>query len=150
MVIAEQCEIYWQRTNQTSELHGCKDQHCRPRNPVSKQGRFFVAIVRSLGGRMEKRLPIAVVVCLTQREVQSPSAAELTYTNNVSAHGACVISCRPWKLGEMVDVTALEEEVPLHGKVVHCRKHTDNHYAVGLSFNGDQVTWSRYGRYART
>jgi hypothetical protein len=112
-----------------------------------------VAIVRSLDGRMEKRLPIAIVVRLTQPEDRSPrppGAAELTYTNNVSAHGACVISSRPWRPGEMVDVTALEDEVPLRGKVVHCRRHTDDHYAVGLSFNGDHVSWSKYRKYVCT
>jgi PilZ domain len=87
---------------------------------------------------------------LTQPEDRSPGAAELTYTNNVSAHGACVLSNTPWRLGEMVEVTALEDEVPLRGKVVYCRRHIDNHYAVGLSFNGDQVTWSKYRKYVRT
>jgi PilZ domain-containing protein len=109
-----------------------------------------VAIVRRLDGRMEKRLPIAILVRLTQPEERSPSAVELTYTNNVSAHGACVISHRPWRLDQRVEVTTLEDEVPLRGKVVHCHKHSDNQYAVGLAFNGNQVTWSRYCRYACT
>lgn len=109
-----------------------------------------MAFVRKLDGRMEKRLPIAIVVRLSQLQSESPSTAEIAYTNNVSAHGACVISDRPWRLDEMVRVTALEDEVPLRAKVVHCHKHTDNHYAVGLAFNGDQVTWSTYRRYACT
>lgn len=107
-----------------------------------------MALVRQLEGRMEKRVPIAIVVRLTQPEDGLDSAAELTYTNNVSAHGACVVSSRPWRLGETVEVTALENEVPLRGKVVHCRKHADDQYAVGLALNGDQVNWSRYAKYA--
>ncbi len=112
-----------------------------------------MAFVRKLDGRMEKRLSIAIVVRLTRSgdlSPRSPGAIELTYTDNVSAHGACVISRRPWRLGEIVEVTALEDEVPLRGKVVHCHKHTDDHYLVGLAFNRNQVTWSRYHRYART
>jgi len=49
---------------------------------------------------MEKRLPIAIVVRLTEAQDQPVNGAELAYTDNVSAHGARVISSRPGKLAK--------------------------------------------------
>jgi hypothetical protein len=109
-----------------------------------------MASVRSLEGRMEKRLPIAIVVYLAHAQDQSSNGAELTYTDNISSHGACVISSRTWDLGEVVEVTSLKDQMALRGKVVHCEKRSDDHYAVGLAFNGNQVTWSKYRTYSGT
>jgi hypothetical protein len=50
-----------------------------------------MAISRRQLGRMEKRLPIAIVVKLAPVNGQSTSQSELTYTDNISAHGACII-----------------------------------------------------------
>lgn len=93
---------------------------------------------------MEKRLSIAIVVQLTQVQDQPANGAELTYTENISASGACLISGRSWKLGEVVEVTSFKDQIALRGKVVHCQKRGDDHYAVGIAFQGYQVTWSKY------
>ena len=99
-------------------------------------------------GRMEKRIPIALLVHLNQPQAQSPSATELTYTDNVSAHGACVVSGRPWQPGELAEVTSLKDEITLRGKVIHCQKRNDDRYRVGLTFLGRNVSWSNYSAYA--
>jgi hypothetical protein len=99
---------------------------------------------------MEKRLPIAIVVYLAQARNQSIKEPEVAYTDNLSTHGACVISSRTWELGEVVEVASLKDRTALRGKVVHCEKRSDDRYAVGLSFNGYQVTWSRYRSYSAT
>jgi hypothetical protein len=105
-----------------------------------------MVVATGLNGRMEKRLPIAVVVHLG--DVQDHNAAELTYTENVSAHGACVISKRAWQPGEPAQVTSLEELIALRGKVVYCRKCGNDRYVVGLTFQGCEVTWRTYRNYA--
>ena len=97
---------------------------------------------------MEKRLPIAIVVHLSEVQSQPASAAELTYTDNVSAHGACVVSMRSWKPGETAEVTSLKERIALRGKVVHCEKRHDHRYAVGLAFQAHEVTWTTFRTYA--
>jgi len=107
-----------------------------------------MAVATGLNGRMEKRLPIAVVVHLGDVQDHLVKAAELTYTENVSAHGACVISKRAWQPGEPAQVTSLEELVALRGKVVHCRKCSNDRYVVGLTFQGCEVTWRTYRNYA--
>jgi hypothetical protein len=97
---------------------------------------------------MERRLPIAIVVHLTRVHDQPADQKELAYTDNISTHGACVISRRPWKLDDMMEVTSLKDQTTLRGRVIHCQKRNGERYAVGLAFQGPQVTWSNYRRYA--
>jgi hypothetical protein len=103
-----------------------------------------------LDGRMEKRLPIAIVVRLTQAQDQPVNGAELTCTDNVSAHGARVVSGRPWQPGEAAQVTSLKDEITICGKVVYCQKLPDDRYLIGLNFQDRRVTWSAYRTYSGT
>ena len=100
-------------------------------------------------GRMEKRLPIAIVVRLAHEQDQSADGAELTYTDNVSAHGARVISDHPWKTGDTATVTSLKDEVAIRGKVVYCQKRQEGRYYIGLNFMDRGVVWSVYRTYAK-
>jgi PilZ domain-containing protein len=97
---------------------------------------------------MERRLPISIVVSLNLVQEQPAKGTELTYTENVSAHGARVISKRHWQSGEVAVVTSLKDEVAIRGKVVYCQKLPDNRYCLGLNFNGGGVTWSTYRAYS--
>jgi len=99
---------------------------------------------------MEKRIPIAIVVRLTHAQDQPVNGAELTYTDNVSAHGARVVSNRPWQPGEVVQVTSLKDEITIRGKVVYCQKLPDDRYLMGLNFQERQVSWSNYRNYSGT
>jgi hypothetical protein len=107
-----------------------------------------MADTTGLSGRMQKRLPIAVVVRLAKEQESPANGSELTYTENVSAHGACVISNHAWQPGELAQVISFKEQIALRGKVVHCRKYSDDRYAVGLTFQGREVTWATYRNYA--
>src|SRR5690349_25087510 len=69
--------------------------------------------------KMEKRIPIAIVVHLARVGHQTAESAELTFTDNISAHGACVISARHWKPGEMAEVTSLNDKIMLVGRVTY-------------------------------
>jgi hypothetical protein len=97
---------------------------------------------------MEKRVPIAIVVHLARAEDHSAAGPELTYTDNISAHGACVISSRQWKSGEVAEVTSLNDRITLRGRVAYCAKREAGRYDVGLSFNEQEVTWNPYVKYA--
>ena len=99
---------------------------------------------------MEKRLPIAIVVHLARVQDQPVDGAELTYTDNVSAHGACVLSNRPWQTGELVQITSFKEQTPIRGKVAYCQKRGEKRYGIGLNFNGSRVTWSTFRAYNGT
>ena len=102
-----------------------------------------------LEGGTEKRLAIALIVQLTQaQDGPSPPRLELTFTDNISAHGACVVSSRPWKRGELMDVTSVKDHVTRRGKVIHCQKRPDDRYDIGLRFAEHAVAWSMYRTYA--
>ena len=97
---------------------------------------------------MEKRIPIAIVVRLARSDDQTGEKAELAFTDNISAHGACVISARRWKPGEMVEVTSLNDKIMLVGKVTYCQKRSDDRYGIGLNFRDSEVTWNTHTRHA--
>ena len=99
------------------------------------------------GETMEKRLPIAMVVNLTSTRDRAANGAELTYTNNVSAHGACVVSNRQWLPGEIAEVTSFSDKIAIRGKVVYCRRHSEDQFAIGLNFQNCAVVWTTYLRY---
>lgn len=69
---------------------------------------------------MEKRLAIAMIVNLAR--AQNHNGNGLTYTDNVSAHGACIVSNHPWQPGELAEITSMLDQIAMRGKVVHCRK----------------------------
>ena len=109
-----------------------------------------MAFKSGIVGRMEKRLPIAIVVRLTDAQDQPANGAELTYTDNVSAHGARVVSKRPWRTGELAQVTSLKDEITIRGQVVYRQKLLDDRYCIGLKFQDHDVKWSTYSNYNRT
>ena len=109
-----------------------------------------MAIKSIFSGRMEKRIPIAIVVRLTRVRDKPAREPELTYTDNVSAHGARVVSSRPWQIGEVAQVTSLKEESTLSGKVAYCLMLPGNRYFIGLNFQDRRVTWSAYRTYSGT
>lgn len=107
-----------------------------------------MAFAYKFHGRMEKRLPIAIIVQLASVRDEPINGSELSSTDNISAHGACVVSSRPWKLGETIAVTSLKDQITLRGMVVHCQKRSDQRYAVGLAFRRGGVTWSTHRTYS--
>lgn len=99
---------------------------------------------QNLDGRHEKRLPIAVVVCLMDIQRPDPAGDEKTYTDNVSLHGARVISRRPWQRGDEAKVTPLKYGAPALAKVVYCKQLARDRYLVGLNFLRQPVQWSTF------
>ena len=89
------------------------------------------------------------MVHLARAEDHSAAGPELTYTDNISAHGACVISSRQWKSGEVAEVTSLNDRITLRGRVAYCAKREAGRYDVGLSFNEQEVTWNPYVQICR-
>ncbi len=47
-----------------------------------------------VSGRMERRLPLVVIVRLAHVERAGAHGEERTYTDNISAHGACMLAGR--------------------------------------------------------
>jgi hypothetical protein len=100
----------------------------------------------TLSGRMERRLPIVVVVRLAQAERAGADGEERTYTDNISLRGARVYSNRPWQLGDAVQVTPRNED-PARGNVVYCQMLEDGRFVIGVKFQDRPVMWSAISRY---
>ena len=100
----------------------------------------------TLSGRVERRLPIVVVVRLARAERVGTDGEERTYTDNISPRGARVYSIRPWQLGDAVQLTPRNED-PAYGKVVYCQALPDDRYVIGVKFQDVPIPWSAVRRY---
>ncbi len=94
---------------------------------------------RLFDGRLEKRLPTSVPVYLAPLE--DPRAPERTLTENVSAHGARLISKRYWRPGEEPLITPLTGEFPRVGRVIYCLPKTRDLFCLGVEFPDRTVKW---------
>jgi len=118
----------------------------RDTSTLPSQGMSDMPLDHTLSGRMERRLPIIVVVRLAQVEGGGADREERTYTDNISSRGARVYSIRPWQLGEVAQVTARNED-PACGNVVYCQTLEDGRFVIGLKFQDRPLTWSAVYRY---
>jgi len=94
---------------------------------------------RLFDGRIEKRLPTPVPVYLAPLE--DPRTRERTLTENVSPHGARVISKRSWQPDEESLITPLTGEFPQVGRVVYCSPLTGHRFCLGMEFPDRAVNW---------
>jgi len=108
------------------------DDFAQPRKPNK----------RILDHRIEKRLPTSVPVYLGSLE--DPSTPERTFTENVSPHGARVLSKRSWQPGEEPLITPLNGECPQVGRVIYCLPKERNRFCLGIEFPDRAVRWSEH------
>ena len=98
---------------------------------------------RYLDGRIEKRLPTSVPVYLASLE--EPRSRERTLTENISPHGARVISQRFWQSGEASLISRLTGEFRQIGRVIYCLPTAGDRFCVGVEFQGRTVNWGEQG-----
>jgi hypothetical protein len=94
--------------------------------------------------RIEKRLPALIPVYLGSLE--DPRAPERTLTENVSPHGARVVSKRYWQSDEESLVTTLTGEVPHVGRVIYCLQRPGDRFCLGIEFPDRAVDWEKHSR----
>jgi PilZ domain-containing protein len=94
---------------------------------------------RLFDGRIEKRTPTSLPILLASLE--EPRASERTRTENVSPHGARVISKWSWQSGEESIITRLTGELPQVGRVIYCLPKTGDRFSVGVEFPDRTVKW---------
>lgn len=78
--------------------------------------------------------------------VGEPPAFENTLTENVSPHGARVITKRAWQPDEESLIIELTSEFRLPARVVYCRPLPNGRFSVGLEFRGRSVDWVKWPR----
>jgi PilZ domain len=92
-----------------------------------------------LDGRNEKRVTMAIPVCLVTAE--ELLVAEQAMTVNVSSRGARVVTRRRWQLKEQPRLASPSGEFRAHAKVVYCEPLASGHFCIGLKFISAIVEW---------
>ena len=90
-------------------------------------------------GRIERRVPTGVPVYLAS--LDQPRNRERTETENISPHGARLVSKRLWRPGEQPLMTPLTGEVPQPARVVYCHPRANGGFCVGVEFAGRTIKW---------
>lgn len=89
--------------------------------------------------RAENRIPMEIPVVLEGHR-QMPGA-ESTFTENVSARGARVVSIRHWDKGAQLSLASRTGEFRSAARVAYCQPLHGDGYAIGLEFLETQGRW---------
>ncbi len=66
---------------------------------------------------------------------------ETTFTENVSARGARVVTTRRWQTDDRVLMISLPGDFRARARVAYCQRDRDTGYAIGLEFLEPSGTW---------
>ena len=92
-----------------------------------------------LDGRNEKRVTMAVPVCLVVAE--KVLVADQATTVNVSSKGARVVTKRRWQPEDQPRLAMSSGEIRTQAKVVYCEPQTDGYFCIGLQFLSAILDW---------
>ena len=99
-------------------------------NPAAKRG--------------EDRTPMEVIVDLASVDVRMPAQEGVTV--NISPRGARVLTTKPWKPNDRLNVRSLLGSFRSRARVVYCVPTSENQFAVGLQFFAAVGQWRMPGR----
>jgi hypothetical protein len=83
--------------------------------------------------RIETRIPARVELELSGPD--EPLVYEVTFTENVSRHGARVITKRRWRPNDSVLVKLPQECLPSGARITYCQPLKGDEFAMGLQFS---------------
>jgi hypothetical protein len=89
--------------------------------------------------RAEDRTPMEVLVDLANLDVRMPAQEGVTV--NISPKGARVLTTKPWKPNDRLNVRSLLGSFRSRARVVYCVPANDNRFAVGLQFFAAAGQW---------
>ena len=89
--------------------------------------------------RSEHRIPMEVPVVLDGH--RHLPGAEVTFTENVSAKGARVVSIRQWEKNAQVSFASRSGEFRSEARVAYCQSIRGDGYAIGVEFLEPQGRW---------
>ncbi|HXX99532.1 MAG TPA: PilZ domain-containing protein [Candidatus Limnocylindrales bacterium] len=89
--------------------------------------------------RREDRIPMEIPVILEGH--RHLPGVESTFTENVSARGARVVSIRHWDKGAQLVLASRTGEFRSSARVAYCQSLHGNGYAVGLEFLEPKGRW---------
>lgn len=89
--------------------------------------------------RVERRIPMEIPVVLDGHR-RTPGS-ESTFTENVSAHGARVVSTRRWEQNERLTFVSHTGEFRSSARVAYCQPLQGDGFAIGVEFLEPQGRW---------
>jgi hypothetical protein len=89
--------------------------------------------------RAERRIPMEIPVLIDGHR-QAPGS-ESTFTENVSARGARVVSVRRWGQGEHLTLASRSGEFRSSARVAYCQSLQGDGFAIGVEFLEPQGRW---------
>lgn len=89
--------------------------------------------------RAEKRIPMEIPVVLDGH--QEVPGTESTFTENVSARGARVMSVRHWEKGERLTFVSRTGKFRSPARVAYCQPLHGEGYAIGVEFLEPKGRW---------
>src|SRR5215475_3763366 len=89
--------------------------------------------------RAERRIPMEIGVVLEGNR-QVPGA-EATFTENVSAHGARVVSVRRWEPDDRLTFLSRTGEFRSSARVAYCQPLQSDGFAIGVEFLEPKGRW---------
>ena len=95
--------------------------------------------MQALAKRLEDRVPLTVRVDLCSLDVRQRAQEGLT--ENVSTHGARVVSTKPWKPDERLNVHSVPGDFRARARVIYCVPLGVNSFAIGLQILAATVIW---------
>jgi hypothetical protein len=88
--------------------------------------------------RYEKRIPMEVAVQIAGHS-EMPGV-EMTFTENVSARGARVLSSRRWNRDDLLVIGMPRGDFRSPARVAYCHREGE-HFAIGLEFLQPEGHW---------
>jgi hypothetical protein len=102
-------------------------------------GRKAVRSVMDISKRAEDRTPMKVTVDLSSLDIRTP--AQEGVTENVSPRGARVLTHKPWKPNDRLNVRSLLGNFRSRARVVYCVPVDGELFAIGLQLFATAGNW---------
>jgi hypothetical protein len=99
----------------------------------------ILAALRKPEQRMEARIPTKVGLELSGPV--EPLIYEISFTENVSCHGARVVTKRRWSPNDSVLVRLPQEPLPFRAQITYCQPLKGDKFAMGLKFSLVVYDW---------
>lgn len=90
--------------------------------------------------RVEERTAIQLDVDLSSLDIREP--AQEGVTQNVSPRGARVVTRKPWRPNDRLNVRSLRGNLLSRARVVYCQRLDDGSFAVGLELYVTLGDWT--------
>jgi hypothetical protein len=89
--------------------------------------------------RVERRIPMEIPVLIDGH--RHAPGSESTFTENVSARGARVVSVRRWEQGEPLTFASRTGEFRSSARVAYCQPMQGDGFAIGVEFLDPKGRW---------